>query len=126
VGSLGNVAPRRVNVVRQRRNARLGRAILATACQAGVRRHRMGSVAQTITIGYVATVRLASAAVCMGGVAILAIIARRAIAIVGIAIRRLEGRVRMVLVARISRVIRFALEHILESVVATSTWDCFA
>ena len=126
VGSSGHVAPQRENVVRQRLNARLGHAIMVTVCQAGAQRHRMGSVAHLTTIGYVATVGLASAAVCMGGVAIPSIIARRAIAIVGIAIRRLEDRVRMVLVAQISRVIRFALEHNLESVVATSKWDCFA
>lgn len=63
---------------------------------------------------------------CVGGVAILAITVHRAIAIVGIAIRRLEDRVRIVLVARISRVMSFALERILGSVVATSKWECFA
>jgi hypothetical protein len=104
---------------------RLDRAILATAYQAGVRRHRMAGVAQPITIGYVATVRLANAAVCMGGVAALSIIAHRAIATVVIATRRLEGRVRMVPAARISQATRFALEHNLESVAATSKWDLF-
>lgn len=82
----------------------------------------MAGVAQTITIGYVATVRLANAAVCMGGVAVLSIIA---IATVVIATRHLEDRVRMVPAARISQATRFALEHNLESVAATSKWDCF-
>lgn len=85
----------------------------------------MAGVAQTITIGYVATVRLANATVCMGGVAVLSIIAHRAIATVVIATRRLEDRVRMVPAARISQATRFALEHNLESVAATSSGTAF-
>lgn len=82
----------------------------------------MGDVVLIITTGYVAIVRLASAAVYMGGVVIRQIIAHRAIAIVGTAIRRWGDRVRMALVARISRVIRFVLEQILESVVVSSKY----